>query len=159
MANMLDLYQCLTLNHNFHNFVKIDEVMWKGWCDKLDHDWKLFDELMKRIDKGELQNLLDKSRQQCPTLQHIKILLTSVRRGVTLDQNTKNALGYDKPPNSGKEFIQEVTAQAIENAEKGAFDDFDHRLYTKYNHEYMDAYHNAKASGNYKPLQRFIINE
>lgn len=155
---MMDLYQCLSLNHNFHNFIKLDELMWQGWCEKLDHDWRFFDELIKRIDKGELQNLLDKSRQQCPTLQHIKIILSSVKRGAALDKSTGYALGYTRPPNSDKEFIQEITASAVANSENGTFDDFDPQLYTKYGHDYMDAYNTAKTTRDYRVLQRFILN-
>jgi len=158
MDELSKLYTCLSLNHNFHLFNPADGFVWLGWCDKLAVEEKHIAAVIKRIDNGELQTILDRSREKSPTLQHIKTLLASVKRGANLDKTTENALGYNKPPNSEKEFIQEVTAKAIKDAEKGAFSDFDVQLYLKYNHEYMDAYHLARQTGNYRLLQRFIIN-
>jgi hypothetical protein len=136
-----ELYQCLAVNHNFHNFVKIDEAIWQGWCIQLEKDVEYLPELIKVINNGQLSDVMGKSIS--PSLQDVKKLLKPIKRLANLDNNASNRLGFTHIPTD-----KQIVAELIETSKEsppGYWDDYDKVKHRAEGRDYMDKYIARKA--------------
>ena len=111
------LYACLSINHNFNNAVKIDEMIWKGWIQSLQPHEHLISELIIAINGGKLADQLTLKRKSTIDLQDIKVLLKSLLRSQNLD-NTYNSVQLDNKQHMShsklKQMLERTKREAIE---------------------------------------------